>query len=785
MDKPEKKRMNKWGILLWGILHVAIIALGLNASPWKIDSNLFSVLPPSQVSAGLGDADAELSRRTMGQMTVLVGHADFEKAKAAADEFDRALRGNGQLEKISYLVPDSSMDEARSFAREYRYALQGEPFMDRVRQGGGVFLKQNALEKIYGGFSMASLENLDEDPFLLSAQAFEDVLGNLSFMSKNVELRDERLVLRDSLRTYVMWSASLVPGASTFGGDGSALQIIEQKISELKAADSALVVATTGVPFHSYESSSRAQLEVAVISGVSIVLLLLLILSSYRSAVPLALTLFSIGVAIVSALSVSWTLFGSIHIFTFVFGTSVIGVSIDYAIHFFTGWKIREERLSGRGVRGLIFKGLVLGFMTTELSYLALTFAPFPLLRQMAVFSMAGLASSFLTITLLFAALPAARTRAPAVFALAVVSKALGCYGKWLGVFKTKKWASLAVVAVIVAGAAVGVYRVQWGTDLKSLYTMSSERLAQEKLSMELLDFGSSGSYFLVKGGSVQEVLEREYAFCKRLERERADGVLQNYLAISRFIPPRSVQQKNFEILSRAMDSLTVAEMYKDLGLQSDSAFRASMGQGLKVLEPESKLPANFEKLLNSLWIGTVGDSYYSAVMPLHVHDAAKLSGLAGEGIYFMDKVSQINENLTRLSLTALALVGLAFVLVFAVLFFIYGFSGAFSIMRIPVCASCLAVALFGYLGIPFNFFATVGIILTLGIGIDYSLFFREGRGSSVTVLAIALSALTTILSFGSLSFSGFSPVSTFGLSVFLGILFNFILSPFAGSRVK
>lgn len=47
-----------------------------------------------------------------------------------------------------------------------------------------------------------------------------------------------------------------------------------------------------------------------------------------------------------------------------------------------------------------------------------------------------------------------------------------------------------------------------------------------------------------------------------------------------------------------------------------------------------------------------------------------------------------------------------------------------------------------------------------------------------MTVLAIALSALTTILSFGSLSFSSFAPVSTFGLSVFLGILFNFLFSP-------
>ncbi len=785
MDKPERKPMKRWGILLWGILHVAIIALGLSAAPWNIDSNLFSVLPTSQSTPDLGNADAELSRRTMGQMTVLIGHRDFEKAKAAADEFHQALREHPQLEKIGYLVSDSSMDEARAFAKEYRYALQNEAFMDRVRNGGGAFLKQNALEKIYGGFSMASLENLDEDPFLLSAQAFEDVLGNLSFMSKNVELRDERLVLRDSLRTYVMWTASLAPNASTFGESGSALWTMEQKISELNAADSGLVIASTGVPFHSYESSSKAQTEVAVISGVSIVLLLLLILSTYRSAVPLLLTLFSIGLAIVSALSATWTLFGSIHIFTFVFGTSVIGVSIDYAIHFFTGWKIREERLDGGGVRGLIFKGLVLGFMTTELSYLALTFAPFPLLRQMAVFSMAGLASSFLTITLLFAALPVTKSRAKAELALASISKVLDGYGKFFAVLRAKKWALLAVVLIFAAFAAVGISYTQWGTDLRSLYTVSPERLASEKLSVELLDFGSSGSYFLIKGDSVQQVLEREAAFCKRLEQERTDGALRNYLAITRFIPPRSIQQGNFGALSAAMDSSTVAEMFKELGLPSDSAFRASLLTGQKILTPESKLPANFEKLLNSLWIGKVGDSYYSAVMPLHVRKGADLSRLAGDGVYFMDKINQINENLTRLSLTALVLVGIAFALVLAVLLFIYGFSGAVSIMRIPVFASLLVVAVFGFLGIPFNFFATVGIILTLGIGIDYSLFFREGRGSAVTVLAIALSALTTILSFGSLSFSSFAPVSTFGLSVFLGILFNFLFSPFAGQKGK
>ena len=83
-----------------------------------------------------------------------------------------------------------------------------------------------------------------------------------------------------------------------------------------------------------------------------------------------------------------------------------------------------------------------------------------------------------------------------------------------------------------------------------------------------------------------------------------------------------------------------------------------------------------------------------------------------------------------------------------------------------------------------FNFFAIVGVILTLGIGIDYALFFREGgRDNLTTTLAVILSATTTLVSFGSLVFSEFTPVKTFGLSVLLGILCCFLLSPLSAKR--
>ena len=143
--------------------------------------------------------------------------------------------------------------------------------------------------------------------------------------------------------------------------------------------------------------------------------------------------------------------------------------------------------------------------------------------------------------------------------------------------------------------------------------------------------------------------------------------------------------------------------------------------------------------------------------------------------------MENVNETLTQLSRVALLLVAIAYAVVFLVLVFVYGFVPALRIIRAPVLSCIFIAAVFGYCGIPFNFFAIVGVILTLGIGIDYALFFKEGatRGL-VTALAVMLSAATTLISFGSLSFSSFVPVSTFGLSVLLGIWCCFVLSPFS-----
>ncbi len=75
-----------------------------------------------------------------------------------------------------------------------------------------------------------------------------------------------------------------------------------------------------------------------------------------------------------------------------------------------------------------------------------------------------------------------------------------------------------------------------------------------------------------------------------------------------------------------------------------------------------------------------------------------------------------------------------------------------------------------------------MALLLVLGIGVDYALFFREtGLDNPATLLAIALSSLTTLLAFGLLALSATTAIHAFGQTILVGILVAFLLSPMAG----
>ncbi|SHK92126.1 MMPL family transporter [Fibrobacter sp. UWH4] len=788
--RPASKKLVS--VIIWAAIHVALISLGL-LQPWKVESDLYSVLPDSSEFKNVSEAEKALSARSMRNFTVLVGHRDFAVAKSAAEALEASFASDSAFAETRLYVDDSAMQRMSDFFFEYRNVLQGKPVRDLLKAGlkagdSSAFsaIADMARQKVYGAFTIADLSHLEDDPFLLGAESFDYFTLHSQLMGGRFTLRDGVLAAEDSSVSYVMWSAALSPTVSTMASDGHVLARLDRVLDSLCLVHVGLRIEKSGVPFHSYESSRNAQSEVAWISGVSIVLILLLLLWAFRTPVPIVCTLVAIGVAICAALLGTWALFGSIHVFTFVFGTSVIGVSIDYAIHFFTDWKHGTSK-KGLDIRRHIFKGLLLGFMTTELSYIALTFADFPLLRQMAVFSIVGLASSFATILLLFPNLPIPQgdARAKSMAPTRIPAFILDIYDRFAP--RTVVVAGIVLLLALVPG----VLKQNIHTDMRALYAMSENLKRSEALNARLNNLGISANYFIVEGSSEQELLQNEESLVRRLDSvldlthdsvsSSVKPVLGGYLATSAYIPSLKVQEETFEGIRRLYASPVFGELLRDLNLSSDSVRVPDASP--HYLTPQSEIPASFRSILSMLWIGEVNGKFFSAVFPLHVAADFAVSQFA-EGmpfVYAVNKMDNVNATLTDLSRVALLLVALAYLVVFVVLVLVYGFVQALKVIRAPVISCFFIAAVFGYCGIPFNFFAIVGVILTLGIGIDYALFFKEGGARNLTTaLAVMLSAMTTLISFGSLSFSSFVPVATFGFSVLLGILCCFALSPFS-----
>ena len=809
MKNVGGKKLNaKSGIILWVVIHAILIILGISV-PWKMDSDLYSILPDSNEIKNVSAAEKVLSARNMRDISVLVGHENFDVARSAAVALDSAFSGDSSFDEVRFYVNEHPFDETHDFLIENRYKVQGANVREALASRNLESLKLDAYKKIYGLFSFADLNRLEEDPFLLGESAFDDFMQRSLSMSGHFTLREGVLATTDSNVAYVMWNAVLSEKVPSMASENHVLERLNRTLDSLKKDHAGLVVAKSGVPFHSYESSSRAKAEIALISGISVVLILLLLLYVFRSTLPIVATLSTIAVAIFSALSFTWFVFGSIHVFTFVFGTSVIGVSIDYAVHFWTHWKERSLGVSrSRSVRSLIFKSLLLGFMTTEFSYLALTFADFPLLCQMAVFSMVGLLSSFLTITLLFHAVFDVGWNSSGTLAFPKSSSSSlptvlpTAFLKLYSLFP--KSALRLVAALFVVALIPGLYLLNIHTDMRSLYTMSDEMKAAEALNAKLNNLGISENYFIVEGESEEDVLQKEELLAERLVSAEKKSLLKSHLATSAFVPSARTQANTYEDFRRmffAVDSSrTITDFLTDsvksylrgIGVQNDSAFVAGIKASReKVVDIKSvvnspTIPSSFRSMLKMLWIGKVGNKYYSAVIPLHVSDKFDAQKMA-EGlpdVHVVNKMQNINHALTKISHVSLALVGVAYAFVFLILVIVYKFKDAVRIIRAPVLASLFAASFFGYMNIDFNFFAIVGVILTLGIGIDYALFFKEGgRSNLTTALAIMLSAMTTLISFGSLACSAFVPVHTFGLAVLLGISCCFLISPFSAKR--
>ena len=121
----------------------------------------------------------------------------------------------------------------------------------------------------------------------------------------------------------------------------------------------------------------------------------------------------------------------------------------------------------------------------------------------------------------------------------------------------------------------------------------------------------------------------------------------------------------------------------------------------------------------------------------------------------------------------------IAFAAIIIVLVVLFGWKKGLAMSLAPYTVLTATIGLMALLGFKLDFFVAVGLVLIVGLGLDYMVFASSSKNGSKK--AIALAFITTELSFGSLVFSSFTPVHIFGLTVFIGILVAFLCAIGAG----
>ncbi len=734
---------------------------------WRMDaggpiqSNILGLLPQDHAGDAVGKAVAR-SREAFGQeMLVVISGPDTAATRKGAQAARRALRAAG----LAAHAAVESMDKALSLYRAHPFALLTPAQQARLESGGTRALATDIAVSLA---SPAGMVDLAHDP----GGYLQHFLATLPRPYPRF-LPDGKMLssVRGGRRLFLL---RLHLPASAFGGAGP-----ERAVTGLADARRALSRAcgdcrleATGAALFAQAARQSGQRETLWLGGTSTLLIMLLIAYVFRSLAPHLLGFLQLFASVAAAGAAVIGVFGSINILTLVFGTTLLGIAIDYAFLYFSEYWFGSS--PPPAVMGKIRSGLVVGLITGTLAFAFLLLAGFPALAQIAVFSIAGLLEAALVVWLVF---PVALHRPPRVAVHPTV--------RWPQHFvaaacRPSRWRWI-LPLVALAAAVPGWLMLQAHDDVRELTHFPPHLVQADQAVRRTLGRYPASGFLLTQAGDLATALEREDRLFARITRTLPQATP---IGLAGFVPPPDRQQASLatwqhllEDPNRLRDSLTRLGLPAGLAGTIEKAWQTAPHQTLDAKALVHAVPA-LERFLVPTDHGV---ALIATVFADHDPDPAALAAAAraSPGSQYVRSLERIDHTFSRLRVRATGLVVIGYLLICVILIARYGWREALRMLYPPLVALGVTLGVLGWLGEPLNVFSVVALILILGLGRDYAIFLREIGGTERSAaLAITLSALTTLCSFGLLALSATPALHAFGITTLVGIAASFLVAP-------
>ena len=399
--------------------------------------------------------------------------------------------------------------------------------------------------------------------------------------------------------------------------------------------------------------------------------------------------------------------------------------------------------------------------LSTAAAYCTLALTPLPGLRQMAVLAACGVVGTLFTVLTVLPRLehwvPKGQTRL-----MRILAQALPRLPR-LDASALRRPAVLFGLAAFAAALLFGLSRMHFDAGIRDLQGAPPKLLESQLAVSRALALPSPAQAFVLQGPTLSETLEHEEALLSAME---AIPELKSLTpsGLSMLLPSDAKQDADRDLVAAAT-AAAAPRLHELLGASPKGPDAPRIALNDLESTPWRELTHRF--VLTNQPGRAVTVLMLAGVEPKHLPFLTKAAE-AVPGAYFVDITRGMSEGLSLYRDLILMVLAAGIVLLWALLTLRFGRESWRAVL--PSALGILAaLAVFGWTGTPVTIFTALGLVLVLGLGVDYGIFLTGSPSDGRTSAAVLFSGVTTLLSFGLLVFSATPALRAFGITVLVG----------------
>jgi predicted exporter len=744
--------------MTWIALAVVLACGAYAALNLRVHSGItqFAIEPGD---ARLGPWIGRLAVTEPARTMVVAIAGPIDDARAAARRFADDLAAHPEVEAIR-TGPDPALGERLFTAlhpRRFRFVDRDPAAVAGHFTPAGLAAAATRLQAELARPTGAGIKRLaPTDPWLLFLDRTAALRAGLG---DAVRVEGGQFVTADATHAIVLLTTRHGPFEGAHQGPLD--DAIEAEVAALQR-ELGVVVERSALHRIAVRSERTIRAEVQVLSIASSLGVVVMLLVAFARLRVLLLAMVPMLAGVVVATAVTLAISGRIHGLTLAFGTTLVGVCVDYPVHLVTHHVLGRDRDQALA---MVWPALVLGALTTVAGFAALAVFGLPGVREMGLFAAVGVAVALMATRWLVAPLlPTPRRIGLAHVSAAALDRALD----WLAAHRRPV---AAIFGVAMLAALSGLTRLQWVDDARALNSALPEISEEDARVRALVGGNEVGRVLIAEGATIDDAAAVQDAVWRRTPGTTARSSAPILWSVAAQDANLAAVRAIPELAARTRDALV------DAGFRAE-AFAALDARGADDPGPLDRAaiiaaglddlvrPYVFESKDGVALLSFVGDADAEAL-------AAAVEGIPGAA-YFDQRAftERLYREHRRGSLFAVAL---GLVVIVGVLAIRYRRPALVAAALVPaVLAAAATLGILAHAGVQLQLLHLVACMLVLAMGVDYGVFLvetqhvRAGRGTAAAGVAIACA--TTVLAFGVLGTSSNPALAALGITTALGV---------------